>query len=283
MICSGNALKPLGEAFASGTIVVTATGISQGAGGQVLAGTFTNYKVDADGAYSFTLDEGFYSFDAISAEGKRTRIGTGIVGPDTIDSDLVTLIGTSPPVTDPTVFGFITPTSTDTLTNKTLSDPSNSILADGVHIRVKAGAAITKGQPVMFDSYVTGDDAIVVLPCNNATGITIGVACADIALNAFGMMMTIGNCTGLDTSAYTAGVILYPDAIGGLTATPPTTGMIQPIAVVLKVSNGNGALQINVHSPWETATNTPYDGTTSGLTATNVQAAIDELKTLAGV
>lgn len=278
MICSGNLLEPLGDGFANALIEVIVTANSQATGGQLIQGVSSQHTTDVEGNYSFELNEGFYQFDAVSAAGVRVTIGVATVVLDTIDSNMLTLIGSVADLPLP-LLGYLTPTSTDTVTNKTLNDSSNFIHADATHLYVKAKTAITKGQPVMFDGYNIGEDAIDVIPCNANLGVTIGLAEIAIAQGSFGMIVTQGNVTKIDTSLYTPGEILYPDGTGGLTNTPTTTYK-QRVAFVLKVNANNGALLVNAHSPIDRAFEVGYDNTTSGLTATNVQDAIDELKTL---
>lgn len=116
---------------------------------------------------------------------------------------------------------------------------------------VKASAAITKGQVVMFTGAVGASGVPTAAP---ATGVTdgsyiMGIAAETLALNAFGLVQFIGTLRGVDLSAYVDGDILWydPTVTGGLTKTKPTAPNVKvQMAAVISASN-NGTMLIRVH------------------------------------
>jgi HAMP domain-containing protein len=116
--------------------------------------------------------------------------------------------------------------------------------------RVKATAAITKGQVIMFTGTVGASGGLLAAP---ATGLTVtqseyilGVATQDIALNAWGYATWFGEIKGVNTTggveAWVDGQILYynPSVTGGLTKTVPAAPNVKVIvaAVVNAATNG---------------------------------------------
>lgn len=96
------------------------------------------------------------------------------------------------------------------------------------HYHIKASAAITNGQAVMFTGTVGASGALTGAPATGLTAATasyiMGVATQDIPLNGWGFVTSFGLVRNINTSAYAAGAILYldPTVAGGLTATIPT-------------------------------------------------------------
>ena len=175
----------------------------------------------------------------------------------------------------------VQPTATQTLTNKTIIDYTNTVHADAVHARAKATENILKGQAVVITGYNTGEAALEIALADNTTGVATGIAYENISTGNFGLIISAGILENVDTSAFSEGVILYVNGSGNLTPTEPSTGFAQPIAYVLRSNANSGALQILADYPKQDAADVRYSNSTSGLTATDVQAAIDEVKTLA--
>ena len=143
----------------------------------------------------------------------------------------------------------VTATNEVTFLNKTMTDYSNTIHANQVHSHVKALEPIPSGAPVRFAGYNQGEDAVEVYLANNTIGPAIGIAEHNIAQGEFGLIVTHGTTQRQDTSGYTAGTILYPNATGQLTDVPPETGFQQPIAFVLRTQQNNGALLVSAGYP----------------------------------
>lgn len=128
------------------------------------------------------------------------------------------------------------------------------------YFRIKASAAITNGQCVMFTGAVGASGVLTGAP---ATGVTngqyiMGVATMDIANNGFGYVTSFGLVRGINTTGSSVGEtwvdgdILYynPAYTGGLTKVPPSAPL--PKIVVAAVANagsgGSGSLFIRVQA-----------------------------------
>jgi len=128
------------------------------------------------------------------------------------------------------------------------------------YFRIKASAAITKGQCVMFDGAV---GASGVLKGKPSTGVTnpqyiMGVATMDIANNGFGYITSFGTVRGINTTGSSVGEtwvdgdILYynPAYTGGLTKVEPIAPL--PKVVVAAVTNagsgGSGSLSVRIQA-----------------------------------
>ena len=161
------------------------------------------------------------------------------------------------------------------LTNKTLTDASNLIHADQLHIKVKADESLLKGQPVKYDSFNVGQNAINVSLSNQLTDVSIGLAEEDIPQGSFGNIITAGVLDHVDTTDFNEGEILYVDGLGLLTGVEPTSGYSQPIAICLKSQQNNGSLQVLASYPKQPSTDVRNDSTVSGL---NVTEALESLQ-----
>ena len=125
------------------------------------------------------------------------------------------------------------------------------------YFRIKASAAITNGQVVMFTGTVGASGALKGAP---ATGVlshtalyTMGVATEDIANNAWGYVTCFGLVRALDTTggaeAWVDGEILYmnPLVAGGLTKTLPTAPNPKVVvASVIRAAASQGSLFIRL-------------------------------------
>lgn len=143
-------------------------------------------------------------------------------------------------------------------------------IGEETYYRIKADAAITNGQVVMFTGTVDVSGALKGAP---ATGLTafqneyiMGVATQDIATNGWGYVTWFGLVRGINTTggaeAWVDGQILYydPAVPGGLTKTVPTAP--NPKVIVASVVNAasNGSLFVR-----------PTFGSALGSTDSNVQ------------
>lgn len=180
---------------------------------------------------------------------------------------------------------------------------NNTVLQVGQEefIVVKAGEDLDHGQTVMFGG-AAGNNLIGVR-CNVATpGFKpdwfIGIATQPIAHNDFGYITVFGKVHGLDTSAWTAGTILYQSTstAGALTdIEPDAPGPKITVAAVAKVSAGDGHLMVrptpkpqlhdlsDVYANAATATSNQYFiHDTSGWYAANLDISHDTSPTLGG-
>jgi hypothetical protein len=144
------------------------------------------------------------------------------------------------------------------------------------YYRIKASAAITKGQCVMFTGAVGASGVLSGAP---ATGITdglviMGVAASNIADNGFGEVTAFGLVRGFDTTGgaenWQQGDILYynPAVAGGLTKTAPTppTPRVVVASVVNAGPGGSGSIFVrptfepNVNQLSDVAASSPVAG-----------------------
>lgn len=111
------------------------------------------------------------------------------------------------------------------------------------------GAPVTKGQAIYFDAGATGKVPWAKLAKGNAdaTMPCVGLVIDAVADNAYMRVMTRGTLTGLDTSAWIEGTLLYasPTTAGLLTSTPPShPDLQQRMAVVTYQHANNGELYV---------------------------------------
>jgi len=142
--------------------------------------------------------------------------------------------------------------------NAIIDSFTNTVGADHIHYKIKANETIVKGNILKYVGWNAGNDAIEVVKVSSATDVAIGMAHDDLATGEFGLAVVVGTTEGFNTSAFTAGTILYPNTSGGLTATKPTSGTYQACAFVIRSQSVNGAYLVNFSNPVyvEASTNT---------------------------
>lgn len=123
-------------------------------------------------------------------------------------------------------------------------------------VRNTTGATVTKGTVI----YLNGSSGTLPLIAKaqangeaTSTG-TYGVVQNDIANNANGYVVVIGNLTGIDTSAYSAGAILWlsPTVAGGYTTTKPSApNHAVYIGIVTRSSNTQGTIEVKIANGYE--------------------------------
>ncbi len=110
-----------------------------------------------------------------------------------------------------------------------------------------SGAQITKGQPV-YIAGVSGDVPTVALADADAAAMPCaGLAAETANSGAATRIVSFGNLTGVDTSAFSLGDTLYIDTTAGaLTATPPAgeTAKLQNIGKVIRVHATSGIIKV---------------------------------------
>jgi hypothetical protein len=109
------------------------------------------------------------------------------------------------------------------------------------------GSTILKGTPV----YQTGTagNAMVIAPADASSAATmpaVGVLSQDLAADAEGSLILMGRISGINTSAFSEGDVIYVASGGGYTNTRPTgqSVLVQNLGRVTKVhaSNGGGVV-----------------------------------------
>lgn len=124
-------------------------------------------------------------------------------------------------------------------------------LAGSVYTHIRAGEALTKGDPVYISgSHGSGSTLIPIVSKADASNVAkmpaVGIVDADIANNANGHMVIVGTITELNTNAYAVNDTLYVASGGGFTATPPAANS-QPVARVERSNTTNGAVIVKVN------------------------------------
>jgi len=143
-------------------------------------------------------------------------------------------------------------------------------VGEETYYRVKATAAITKGQVVMFTGTVGASGGLLGAP---ATGLTptqseyvLGVATQNIALNSWGYVTWFGEVKKINTTggveAWVDGQVLYynPAVTGGLTKNIPTAPNPKVIVAAVVHAATNGILFVR-----------PTFGSALGATDSNVE------------
>ncbi|MEA3280757.1 MAG: hypothetical protein U9Q38_09200, partial [Thermodesulfobacteriota bacterium] len=169
-----------------------------------------------------------------------------------------------------------------TLTDKTLTDPSNYVHARRVEYQVKAATTeILKGTPVTVNEWNAADGVAEAVVADQSIttqyGIANAVATETIALGSVGTVIMSGTLLGLNTEGYAENQVLFVGG-GTLTNVAPTSGWVQPIAKVLRDHATEGVIQVQAQAPKQDAYGVRYDNSTSGLTAVHVQGALDEVE-----
>jgi hypothetical protein len=161
------------------------------------------------------------------------------------------------------------------ITNSIINDITNVVNANAVHLLVSPVADISKGTPVSLVVDV-GSDLVKVKPASS-DDIIIGLAETNLLNNIPGAVMTLGILDGLNmtTEGYLEGEVLYWQD-GAITTNPINTVRKQMIGYVLN-GGDNGKLLISEASSLPVASDIGYNNLTSGLTAGELQSAVDEL------
>jgi hypothetical protein len=174
----------------------------------------------------------------------------------------------------------LTEASNGTLTNKTLDSISNTVGANHIHypIRNVSGSTITAGTVVTAQGTQSGTDYVEVVPVTDPqTQVALGIMHNTVSNNGTGLCMNTGVSTDvINTSGWTVGTILYPNASGGLTATKPASGRYQACAVVLRSHATQGTMLIEFTEPKYLASTTlsGYVQLNNTLTSTSTTQAL---------
>ena len=183
-------------------------------------------------------------------------------------------------------------TATATVTGTLTADHIHGNLAGNVYSHIRAGEALSKGDPVYVSgSHGSGSTLIPIVSKADASNAAkmpaIGIMDAAVANNANGHMVIVGTITELNTAAYSVNAELYVASGGGFTATPPTA-RAQPVARVERANANNGAVIVKVNglSASDATANTLVRRTSGGgasfqdVNAASVEAGTIESTTL---
>ncbi len=123
-------------------------------------------------------------------------------------------------------------------------------------VRNQSGATMTKGTVIYLNGSSGTLPLITKAQANSETtsSSTFGVVQNDIANNTNGYVVVIGTLVGLDTSAYTAGDILWlsPTVAGGMTATKPIApNNVVYVGIVTRSNNSQGTIEVKIQNGYE--------------------------------
>jgi len=259
-----NLLNKANSGGGGGSGTVTSVNVSGGTTGLTTSGG----PVTTSGTITLagTLDVDNGGTGATTASGARANLSAAVLG---TNDDITSMTGVTGGISSPDFIQFDTavgtpPTTTDALywntadNAKTLDlvmEGGNVVqqVGEETYFRIKASAAITNGQAVMFTGTVGASGGLQAAPASGLTADTasyfMGVATEDIALNGWGYITHFGLVRGIDTSggaeSWVNGEILYydPTVTGGLTKTVPVApAAIIQVAAVVYASAVNGSL-----------------------------------------
>ena len=160
----------------------------------------------------------------------------------------VTLSNNSGEGSTPTVaIGQAVATNSDVTFNTVTADIIGNING-ATEFSAQAGEALTKGDAV-YISGISGNTPIVSkADADDSNKMpSFGLAKADASLNASVVVITFGTLSGLDTSSFSAGDILFiSTTAGGLTATAPTgeASLLQNIGIVQRSHASAGSIKV---------------------------------------
>jgi len=182
----------------------------------------------------------------ITGTGNINITGSGTLSGDlTVDTNTLYVDSTNNQV------GIGTTTLAEALTVNGNVEADNFIggLRGEVQFKAKAGEAITKGDPVYISNFdVTGNLPVVgIADANDANKMpAFGLAENTASLNASINVVTFGTLSGLDTSAFSLGDVLYVSDTGTLTNTRPKTesSLIQNIGKVQRSHATAGSIKV---------------------------------------
>ncbi len=182
----------------------------------------------------------------ITGTGNINITGSGTLSGDlTIDTNTLYVDSTNNQV------GIGTTTLAEALTVNGNVEADNFIggLRGEVHFKAKAGEAITKGDPLYISGFeVTGNTPIVGIADTNDTNKmpAFGLAESTVSINASVNVVTFGTLSGIDTSSFSLGDILYISDTGTLTANKPygESSKVQNIGKVQRVHASAGSIKV---------------------------------------
>lgn len=123
-------------------------------------------------------------------------------------------------------------------------------------VRNTTGATVTKGTVIYLSGSSGTLPTIAKAQANSeaTSSSTYGVVQNDIANNANGYVVVIGNLTGIDTSAFNAGDVLWlsPTVAGGVTTTKPSAPNNSVyIGIVTRSNNTAGTIEVKIQNGYE--------------------------------
>lgn len=130
-------------------------------------------------------------------------------------------------------------------------------LAGSIYMHVRAGEALSKGDPVYVSgSHGTGSAMVPIVSRADASNAAkmpaIAIMDAAVANNGDGHAVINGTISDLNTAAYSVNATLYVANGGGLTQTKPANA--QPVARVERSNTNNGGIVVKVNGLYSDVT-----------------------------
>jgi hypothetical protein len=125
-----------------------------------------------------------------------------------------------------------------------------------VHVRNTSGGTLPAGTAVYVTGSVGDTDRLQVAACDPSDPLkmpAVAVLEAPLANNGDGDAIILGELRPTNTSGLTLGAPLYVGVGGALTATVPTSGIVQSVATVARVNAATGTLVIHIGDKLGTA------------------------------
>jgi len=122
-------------------------------------------------------------------------------------------------------------------------------------VRNSTGATITKGTVVYLNGATGGKPNVQKAQANSeaTSSGTFGVIQSDINNNSNGYVVVIGTVLGLNTSAYTAGQVLWlsPTTAGGFTTTKPVAPNHAVYVGIVTLAATQGTIEVKIQNGYE--------------------------------
>ena len=208
-----------------------------------LSGDVTASGVSFDGSGNITL--------TTTIEPNSVALGTDTTGnyvASLVEGTGVTISNNTGENATPTIaIGQVVSTTSDVTFNTVTADIIGNING-ATEFSAQAGEALSKGDAV-YISGISGNTPIVSkADADDSNKMpSFGLAKADANLNANVVVVTFGTLSGLDTSSFSAGDILFISTTAGtLSATAPTgeSSLIQNIGIVQRSHASAGSIKV---------------------------------------
>lgn len=130
-----------------------------------------------------------------------------------------------------------------------------------VHCRNNTSSTIANGKVVMATGTLGASGRITIAPYDGTADVKyiVGIATEDIEADTDGKITAFGKVRGINTYSYNQGDILYPTTAGGLTATVPTSGIKNAIAIVINKHATQGTIMVRF-TPIDENAYVPFSG-----------------------
>jgi hypothetical protein len=108
-------------------------------------------------------------------------------------------------------------------------------------VKNSTAGTLVKGTPVYQTGMAGNTVTVAAARADDASKLAIGVLDQDVAADAEGRMLILGEIKGVNTSTFAVGDHIYLGEAGGYTNVPPSTAAHQFLGVVFRVSTTSGS------------------------------------------